>query len=269
MLTAQRHSLIRQIVRVKSSVSVAELAKKCDASVVTIRRDLASLERDGIVVRIRGGATLADLAPDRLVNRFEEQCSLHYQEKQLIGSAASALIEPGETIIIDSGSTTLELAKNLAELSGVTIFTPSIRTAEELEHYTAINTILTGGTLRSRTSSLVNPVLDKSLQSVMAAKVFLGVTGVSAEFGLTTGDFAEADVKKILISHAQEVIVLTDSSKLDHVSPAFIAKLEQVHTLVTDYKADPDFLDSLRKNGLKVVIAYPASQQAKEMAGPV
>lgn len=258
MLTAQRHSLIRQIVREKSSISVAELSKKCSASEATIRRDLASLERDGIVTRIRGGAILADFSPDYLVSRFEEQCASHYQEKQLIGAAAAKLIEPGETIIIDSGSTTLELIKSLADLQGITIFTPSIRNAEELERYTAINTILTGGTLRSRTSSLVNPMLDKSLQSVMAAKVFLGVTGVSAKHGWATGDFAEADVKKILIAHAQQVIVLADSSKLDRVSPAFIALLEPGHTLVTDNQADPSFLESLREMGLRIVVAHPA-----------
>lgn len=259
MLTAQRRSLIRQLVREKSSISVAELAKRCGASEVTIRRDLASLERDGIVTRIRGGAILADFSPDYLVRRFNQQCASHYQEKQLIGAAAAKLLEPGETIIIDAGSTTLELCKNLKDLEGITVFTPSIRNAEELEHYTAINTILTGGTLRSRTSALVNPMLDKSLQSVMASKVFLGVTGVSAKYGWTTNDFAEADVKKILITHAQKVIVLADSSKLDYVSPAFIARLEHTHTLVTDYKADPAVLEALRETGLDIVVAQPSS----------
>ena len=255
MLTAQRYSLIRQLVREKSTISVAELAKKCDASEVTIRRDLASLERDGIITRIRGGAILADFSPDYLVNRFEEQCASHYREKQAIGAAAAQLIEPGETIIIDSGSTTLELIRNLADAQGITVVTPSIRNAEELERYTAINTILTGGTLRSRTSSLVNPMFDKSLQSVMASKVFLGVTGISPEHGWTTNDFAEADVKKILVAHAQKVIVLADSSKLNLVSPAFIAKLEPSHTLVIDSNADPDGLDVLRGMNLTVVVA--------------
>jgi DeoR/GlpR family transcriptional regulator of sugar metabolism len=258
LLTTKRHSLIRKIVSEKSLVSVAELAEKCCASEVTIRRDLTSLEKDGIVTRVRGGAILADLAPDYLTDRFKRQYARYHEEKHLIGVTAANLIEPDETIIIDAGSTTLELSKNLAKTQGVTIFTPSIKVAEELEHYTGITTILTGGTLRSMSSSLLNPVLDKSLYSVMASKVFLGVNGISIQHGLTAAIFAEADVKKILIDHAQEIIVLADSSKLDNVAPAFIGNLDKINTLVTDYKANPAILDTFRAMNIKVIVAHPS-----------
>jgi DeoR/GlpR family transcriptional regulator of sugar metabolism len=255
LLTAKRYALIRQLIYEKSMATVAELAKRCNVSEVTIRRDLINMEQDGIISRVRGGAILVHSASDYLMKCFEKQCILHHAEKQLIGAAAAALVKSNETIIIDHGSTALELVKNLAKVQGLTVFTPSILIAEKLEGYNAITTILTGGTLRTIASCLLNPMLDKSLQSVVASKAFLGVDAISVQHGLTTSNFAEADVKKTLISHAQEVIVLADSSKLDQVSPAFIAPLEQVHTLVTDDKADDSIVEVYRRLNIKTIVA--------------
>jgi DeoR/GlpR family transcriptional regulator of sugar metabolism len=255
LLTAKRHSLIRQVVYEKSMATVAELAKRCNVSEVTIRRDLIGMEQDKIISRVRGGAILANVASDYLIKRFEKQCALHRAEKQLIGVAAAALIKPNETIIIDHGSTTLELTKNLAKVQGITVFTPSILIAEKLEGCHTITTILTGGTVRTIASCLLNPMLDKSLQLVVASKLFLGVDAISAQHGLTTSNFAEADVKKTLISHAQESIVLADSSKLNQVAPAFIAKLEQIHTIVTDDQANENILECFRRLNIKIIMA--------------
>lgn len=255
MLTAERVALIRQIVRQRSSVSVAELARQCGTSEVTIRRDLAYLEREGVVTRVWGGAVLADLGPASLANRFQAHCAEFPEEKAAIGKAAAALVFPGETILIDAGSTALALVRHLPTDSHLTAIVTSIRIAEELEHMTGINTILTGGTLRERATSLVNPMLSKSLESVMASKVFLGVRGVSADHGLTSSDFAEADVKKALIAHAREVIVLADHSKLGVVAPAFIGSLNQVRALVTDADASPDQLEPLERLGVQIILA--------------
>ncbi|MGE5553039.1 MAG: DeoR/GlpR family DNA-binding transcription regulator [Betaproteobacteria bacterium] len=254
-MTAERLALIQQIVRRQSSVSVAELARLCNTSEVTIRRDLTQLEQEGIVTRVRGGAILADLAPEFLASRFEEHRAVNYPQKKAIGEAAAGLIKPGDTILVDAGSTTLELVRHLAGRCGLTVITTSIRIAEELEQVTGVNTILTGGTLRSRTTSLVNPMLEQSLASVIASKAFLGMSGVSTEHGFTTGDFAEADVKRQLIAHAREIIVLADNSKLGRVSPAFVAKLDQVHLLVTDEGAAREDVQNLESHGLKVLIA--------------
>lgn len=255
MLTAERLALIRQIVRRQSSVSVAELARMCNTSEVTIRRDLSQLEQEGIVTRVRGGAILADLAPEFLASRFEEHRAVNYSQKRAIGEAAAGLIEPGDTVLIDAGTTTLELVRHLSGKRGLTVIATSIRIAEELEQVTGVNTILTGGTLRSSTTSLVNPMMDQSLASVIASRAFLGISGVSTEHGFTTGDFAEADVKKQLIAHAREIIVLADSSKLGKVSPAFVARLDQAHLLVTDDGAAGEYVQSLETQGLKVLVA--------------
>ena len=109
-------------------------------------------------------------------------------------------------------------------------------------------------------------MLDNSLQSVMASKVFLGASGISLKHGFTTGDFAEADVKKTLIAHAQEVIVLADSSKLNQVRPAFIGNLDCAHTLITDYKADLEIIKELQKTNLKVIIAEPSQETLREVS---
>ena len=217
------------------------------------------MEQDGIISRVRGGAILTNLASDYVINRFKKQCALHHAEKQLIGIIAATLIKPSDTIIIDHGSTPLELTKNLTKIQGVTVFTPSILIAEKLEDYPAITTILTGGTVRTIASCLLNPMLDKCLQSVMASKVFLGVDALSVKHGLTTSNFAEADVKKTLIAHAQEVIILADSSKLNQVAPAFIAKLEPEYTLVTDDQANENILEPFRRLNLKIIVAPSGS----------
>lgn len=255
MLTAERLALIRQLVRQRSSVGVADLAKLCGASEVTIRRDLSQLEREGIVTRVHGGALLADLEPASLDSRFEQHLAESPAEKAAIGKAAAALIRPGETVIIDAGSTTQALVRHLVPGQRLTAIVTSLLIAEELERVTGVNTILTGGTLRSRATSLVNPMLDKSLESVIAAKAFLGVRGVSREHGVTTADFAEAEVKQILAAHARQLIVLADHTKLGAVFPARVARLDQVDLVITDSGASPDQVAALEEAGVKLVVA--------------
>lgn len=255
MLTAERLALIRQIVRQRSSVGVAELARLCGASEVTIRRDLSQLEREGIVTRVHGGALLADLEPASLDSRFERHRAECPKEKDAIGRVAASLIRPGETVIIDAGSTAQALVRHLVPDQRLTAIVTSLHIAEELERVTGVNTIITGGTLRSRTTSLVNPMLEKSLESVIAAKAFLGVRGVSLEHGVTSTDFAEAEVKQLLCAHARQLIVLADHTKLGAVYPARVVRLEQVDVLVTDDGAEPEQLAQLEAAGVKVVVA--------------
>lgn len=251
----ERFELIRKTVEEKSCVTVAELAELTGVSEVTIRRDLVALEKDGIITRVRGGAILADVSPKHLLDRFERHVQKHAEEKKKIGERACRLVNPGETIIIDSGSTALELARNLHEVKNVNVIVTSLRIAYELEHLTNITTIVTGGVLRSSTTSLQNPILSKSLETVLASKVLLAVSGICPNHGLTTNDFAEAEVKRILIKHAKEIVVLADHSKLGVISPAFIAPLTEGMTIVTDAGALPDQISALEASGVRVIVA--------------
>jgi DeoR/GlpR family transcriptional regulator of sugar metabolism len=181
-----------------------------------------------------------------LNNRFYKQSIINREGKEAIGKKAATIVSNYETIIIDAGSTALQLATHLSGINITSIVT-AINIAEELEGKEGITTIITGGIFRSRTSTLLNPLMEESLSQVYADKVFVGVTGFSLKFGFTCNDFLEADVKKLLIRSGKQIYWLVDSTKINKVGTVKISDIDPNYTIITDDGIDPEVKEELEQ----------------------
>lgn len=232
-------------------MTVSELSKLLGVSEVTIRSDLNDLEREGHLRRTRGGA--AKPLSDRQEQPLEQTRKLHASAKRRIGQAAAALVEAGDTVFLDVGSTTTEIARHLpATLQGVTIVTNGLNIALELERLPNLNIVVSGGTLRRLQHSLVSPYGLDLISRFRPDKLFLGCNGVHAVSGVTNANHAEAEIKSRMVRYARQTIVVADHSKLGQISTVAIADLADVSLLITDSGAKPDDLAALGAGGLSI-----------------
>ncbi|MBO1437326.1 DeoR/GlpR family DNA-binding transcription regulator [Meiothermus sp. CFH 77666] len=249
-----RHQEILEVLHRDGRLQVRQLAEHFGVSTVTIRTDLEYLEQRGLLRRTRGGAVPAETK--RFELPLEETRQVHAREKERIGHHAAALVRDGETIILDVGSTTTELAKALpSSLRNVVVITSGLNIALLLESHPGITVIVTGGTLRPLQHSLVNPYGTLLLQEINADKAFIGCNGVHPDKGFTNTNLQEAEIKRAMMEAARETIVLADHSKLMQVAAARIGPLEAAHLLITDRKAKSEDLLALRQRGLEVALA--------------
>ena len=251
MLIDERRHRIAQLVVARKVATVAELSEQFGVSPVTVRSDLEALEKQGLLKRNRGGAVAPQIL--RFAPAFQEKTSVHLTEKQAIAERATDLIEDGDRIIIDSGSTTLLFARRLRERK-LTVLVNSVYTLNEIVGAPHIELITVGGSLYEPGMSFVGPLAEAFLDNMHVDKVFLGVNGVSPK-GVSVNNVQEAGVKGKMIAAADRVIVLADASKIGLDSFALLASLEHVHALVTDSKVIPDSLEQLRESGLEVLLA--------------
>ena len=236
---------------------VIDLADRFGVSEVTVRSDLADLERRARVRRVRGGAVAARSREGE--RSFEEMLGDRAGEKQQIGAATARLITPGETVLLDVGTTTTAVARALAartDLHEVVVFTNGLTIALELEAaIPQISVVVTGGTLRPLQHSLVDPLAETVLERVHAHTVILGCNGIDADAGVTNINLPEAAVKRRMCAAAQRRVVVADGSKLGQVSLAPLCPVGDVDLLVTSSSADPAVVEELRQAGVPVEIA--------------
>lgn len=232
---------------------VKNLAARYDTSQVTIRKDLEVLHSRGLVYRTHGGALPIPTGALRDPSLREKE-KLHRREKQLIGAAAARLVQEGESIILDSGTTTTAMARALREFRNLTVITNAVNIAAELAG-TAIEVILTGGILREKSFSLVGPLAEETLRRLRADLVFLGVDGFDVHFGLTTPNLLEASVNRVMVEIAKRVVVVCDSSKFGRRSLSLIAPISSVHQTVTDSRISKADLKTLGDAGIEVTLA--------------
>ncbi|MCB0647119.1 MAG: DeoR/GlpR transcriptional regulator [Saprospiraceae bacterium] len=251
--TVVRRKVILEMLSEKGEVSVSELSDKFEVSEVTIRNDLDQLEQKKVLIRARGGALKleANVANDQ---RLGEKSKINLKEKIKIGKKAAQLVLESDTVIIDSGSTTGELAKNLPDLNDLTVITNALNIANLLGAAPQINLIIPGGYLRKNSLSLVGPLAEKSLLNFNVDKVFLGVDGFDTRQGIYTPNIEEARLNEIMIEISQEVIVLTDSSKFSKRSFAFICNPSRIHKVITDNNILLDDKKRLQDSGVEVII---------------
>ena len=235
--TVGRRAAIIRALQDDGQVSVSRLSQQYQVSEVTIRNDLAQLEKKDLLIRTRGGALKKDLVGVD-IDVFEKQ-HRNLREKQLIGIRAADLIHDGETIILDSGSTTVEIARNLGSRKELSIITNALNIASILAGHSTLRVIMPGGFLRHNSMSLVGSPAEENLQNYRCDKLFLGVDGIDSAYGISTPNIEEAHLNRLMIDVVKEVIVVTDSSKFMRKSFAFIASMNKVHTIVTD-KGIPD-----------------------------
>ena len=232
-------------------MTVAELSRRLGVSAVTIRSDLEALEKQGILKRNRGGAVAPQVL--RFAPAFQEKTSLHRQEKERIAELAAQIVEDGEWIILDAGSTTLFLARRLRDRR-LTVLVNSVYALNELVGAPNIELIAIGGSLYEPGLSFVGPLAESFLEGLHVDKAFLGVNGVDLR-GISVNNAQEAGIKRRMINAAEEVIVLADSSKIGVSSFVTIAPLKRIHVLITDSGAPGELLQEFREAGLEVLVA--------------
>jgi DeoR family transcriptional regulator, aga operon transcriptional repressor len=238
-------------------VPVAELSREFAVSDVTVRSDLAVLARRGLVTRIRGGA----MPSRRLVSErsFEETAARNPREKAAIGRAAAAVVQDGESIAIDVGTTTAALAQALvqrSELQQVTVFTNGLRIAAELEPAVPrLTVVVTGGTLRPMQHSLVDPLASDIFDRIRPHIAFIGASGFDPEHGVTNVNLPEAELKTRMVRSARRVVLLVDGSKIGQVDVARVCATEDIGLVVTGRTAASEHLQALDERGVDVIVA--------------
>ncbi|MBP2649255.1 MAG: transcriptional regulator, DeoR family [Firmicutes bacterium] len=250
----ERKKKIIEYLQLNLRVSVRELSSNFSVSESTIRRDLQELEDENKLKRTHGGAVY--LEDVNLELTFGEKEDKFRQEKVAIAKKAAELIEDGDTILIDSGTTTLYMVNELRKFSNLTVVTNSIILAQVLQGQENIQVVVVGGMLRKNTLAMVGPMAEQALGMLNVNKAFIGTNGLSLENGLTTPNIIEAATKTKMISIAKQVVVLTDWSKFGKVSFAKFAELSQIDTCIVDDKASPESIEQIRKAGIEVEVVY-------------
>lgn len=252
MLCEERRRETLELLRIDGRVLVRELAKRFRTSLITIRKDLESLHHQGLIERTHGGAL--PVRTGALQDQsLQEKVRLHRQEKARIANAAVRMIRPGQVIILDSGTTTTAIARGCRQIRNLTVVTNGTNIAAELAG-SEVEVILTGGSLRKNSFSLVGPLAEESLRKLSADLLFLAVDGFDVGYGLTTPNQLEARVNRAMAEAARRTIVVCDSSKFGRRSLSLIMAIYSVHETITDRNIPKRDLKSLREAEVEVTI---------------
>lgn len=253
LLLEERRREIRALIEERGRVTTDQLAARFNTSLVTIRGDLNALAETGLIVRTHGGA-LAHRDGEEVPIEIKQ--SLRHAEKVRIATAAAAMIQEGDTILLDSGSTTGEIAKQIRtlKLHAINVITNALNVAVTLAQAPHVRLVMLGGVLRPNSYSLSGPQAEAALGGLQADRLFLGVDSLDPEIGLMTPHLLEAQLNAQMIRSARQVVAVADSSKLLRRSLSVIAKVEQIHTLITDNGASADSVAALRARGVDVVL---------------
>lgn len=246
----ERKQIIIDILKEKGRIVVPELCELFNTSPATIRNDLNELQKAGLLQRTHGGAILNKQVS--LENTFAQDVE-HLPEKQALAKYAITLINDGDTVVIDTGTTTMELAKLMHTKKRLTIVVNDINIAAELERSCNANIVLIGGYMRRGLHCCVGPMAGAALENLKVDKAFIATNGLTID-GLSTPDMYQADIKKKMIEIADHTIVLADSSKFGNSAFQLFARLDDFDTLITDENADTDGLNRFREHGIHVEV---------------
>ena len=259
MFVEERKQRILTALHRTPAVRVAELSRTLRVSTASIRRDLADLERAGLLKRTHGGAVTPRLAA--LEPSLAEKEDQHHAEKAAIAALAVGLIEQGDTILLDSGSTTRQIARELRHHRDVIVVTNALNIAWELAS-SDLEVVLTGGQLRRGILSQVGPLADQAIASLHVDKLFLAANGIDLEKGVTTPSLIEAETKRTMVGRATRVILVADHTKFGRVTFSRICSLGEVHDLVTDDRLPASTAKTIADLGVRVHLASPGARPA-------
>lgn len=251
-VTVDRRSKILELLEHNGNVFVKDLSEQFAVSEVTIRNDLDQLEKKNLLIRAHGGAM--KMKQVGIDYKLSVKSKRHSKEKQAIGKKAAELINDGETIILDSGTTTLELAKNLGKFTDLTVITNSLSIGSQLADFKNLRIIMLGGYLRRNSLSLVGSMAEESVKNYYCDKVFIGVDGIDSQYGISTPNVEEAHLNNVMINISREVIVITDSSKFKNRSFANIAPLTKIDTIISDKNIPQDEKQAIENMGVKLLL---------------
>ena len=253
---AERRSQIAQMVMEKGRVLVSDLVRQFEVTETSIRRDLTLLEASHRLKRVHGGAI--PVPGSSRTDSFAEKIELHIKVKERIGKAAAGLIKPKDVVIIDSGTTTLQVVRQmppaLRESGLITLVTNSMPIAREVLPWPSPNLTILGGLYLPDYQATVGPQTLGQLRELTADKVFLGADGLTLGSGPTTANILMAEVDRLMAEHARQIILVVDSSKLGRVGFVPIRPIGAIHTLITDANAPDDMVRSIRELGVEVML---------------
>lgn len=251
--TPERQKQILALLTRQGRLSVNEIVEQFSISVATARRDLESLASQGKVERVHGGVIAIEQAPPELpiLERENEQAD----EKSRIGLSAANLIADKETVFLGSGTTVLEVARNLRNRKNLTVITNSLPVLNALAGAEGVTVICLGGMLRDSEMSFIGHITEQALTEVRADKVIIGTRGVSLEHGLTNDYLQETLTDRAIMKIGREVVLVADHTKVNRVATVLLAPLDSMQTFVTDSKADKKFITALKKQGIRVIVA--------------
>ena len=251
MALNQRRQGILNLIREDGHAKVQQLSKIFKVSEVTIRQDLETLEEMGYIQREHGGAFLKDVGTFAKTGMLFNQH--HMEEKQEIARKAVGLVREGDSIILDSGSTTTQLAKLLLNFNSLNVITNGLNIAMILGENPGINLIISGGEFKAPTLSLTGDMAAATFKNIHVDKLFLATAGISADFQLTYPSLSDLAVKSAMLRAASQVYLLADSSKLGYSSFASLGRISLIDTLITDNKITAAQLDTLKEMKVSVL----------------
>jgi DeoR/GlpR family transcriptional regulator of sugar metabolism len=247
----KRHQKISELISKDLPFTVAELSQEFDVSEMTIHRDLNKLEQQGHIKRVHGGAVPAEKMAFEF--DFTKQRNANKKAKQAIAKQALKLIVPGQVVILDTGTTTLELAALMRDFSNITVITPSIAVASVLQFSTDIQTILLGGTIRKGNPDLTGVITERVLDMFMADIAFQGADGIALNGEMYNADIQIAGVDRKMRSRTHKTYILCDSSKINKTELAHNGSLSEAVALITDEKIKKEHLLELKKVNKNII----------------
>ena len=265
LIPAQRFEQIRNRLEITKVVTNAELCELLGISEATVRRDLEWLEKQGVLERTHGGAILSQRLKSE--PEYAARALAHPDEKRSIGATAAALIEDGDTIFVNSGTTATQLIGNIPSRAKVTVVTNNLTAALQV-HKAGFELILLGGTFYPRSNAVVGHFASENLRRLNANKTFIGADGISLKYGYTVPSNPEAELVRLMIERTHgAVIVAADHSKWGVVSNFEVAKIDEVQMLVTDAKLSPNARAELEARNVRVIVADAEPRARRRLHG--
>jgi DeoR family transcriptional regulator of aga operon len=249
----ERHSTIIELLNAEGQLNVSELAERLGVSEMSIRKDLNHLSDVGMLLRTYGGA-IAQQRSNMEMSLLEKQ-NKNLAEKSIIGKLTASLISNGQSVMLDSGITTQQVAKNLLGHENLTVITNGLNILNTLAGHPNITLYTVGGEITSSSYTIMGSDAEANFQKYYAGTCVISVDGVDAERGLTSRNQLEANITRILLEHAERKILVTDYSKIGQIALIPLSPLTGVDTIVTDDKAPESFIKRAEELGIKVCIA--------------
>lgn len=253
LLKEERLQRMLEVILKAGHAKAADLAGDFGVSEITVRRDLNELAERGVIRRAHGGAIIsaaATIEPPILQRMIQEK-----ECKEAIAKAAAAMIKDGESIFIGSGSTVAYVARYLTKHKNLTIVTNALNVSVDLATAAETTVVVLGGMMRHNELSLIGHIAEQSMQEVTFDKVILGIPAIDIKAGLTNDFLPEVMTDRAILNHAREVILVADHTKCGKVASAFVAPLNRVNYFITDENTSPEFLEGVRAQGVKVIVA--------------